>query len=232
MYCSRWIFRGKSVALTYPFPHSWCRTHTSTFIASDLSDSKLRVDHAHSNYSSVSLRSELSPYDCVSSESEQEMTQNHVQNCDTPEQDNKLGRTHLSPSKGCLNKGRWDVPYSDRGSRPLDRHDIRHDISPDTRPTESQGFSPGNRLPEQQAYSPDIESLDQPRYSSISRTLDHRVCSPDRFIHGSSTQKFPASYGAQRTNGEERITIPEYRREVSPKRLKVQQVLCLFSEYE
>ncbi|KAM8727952.1 uncharacterized protein AB9X84_001431 isoform 2-T2 [Acanthopagrus schlegelii] len=181
-------------------------------------------DDSQEQSTSSPHRSELSAHDRVSSESEQEMAQNLVQNCDTPEQDNKLGRTHLSPSKGCLNKGRWDVPYSERGSQPLNRHDIRHDISPDTRPAESQGFSPGNRLPEQRAYSPDTESLDQLRYNPISRPLDHRVCSPDRFIHGPSSHKFPASYGAQRTNGEERITIPEYRREVSPTRLKVQQM--------
>ncbi|XP_073346989.1 uncharacterized protein [Pagrus major] len=172
-------------------------------------------DNSEEQSTSSPHRPELSPYDPVSSESEQEMAPNQVQNRTPPEQDNKLGRPHLSPSRGCLNKGRWDIPYSERGSKPLNRHDIRHDISPDTRHTEIQGISPGDRLPEQRAYSPDTESLDPPGYSSISRPLDHRVSSPDRFIHSSSTQKFPASYGAQRTNGEERITIPEYKREMT-----------------
>lgn len=86
-------------------------------------------------------------------------------------------------------KGRWDKPY------------------PKTA-TSSQG--PGHRP----ANTSDAESLVSSGFGSASRVLDHRVGSPDRLIHGS--ERFPQSFGVQRTNGEERITIPEYRREVSP----------------
>ncbi|KAF1384129.1 hypothetical protein PFLUV_G00139090 [Perca fluviatilis] len=139
------------------------------------------------------------PYDPDSSDSEHEMTaQGH--NHSPPDQD-----------EGCLKKGRWDRSYSESASRLLDRCDF----SPETRPTESRGFSTGHRLPERQAYAPTTESLDRPGFDSISRPLDHRVCSPERHVHGSSTQRFLASYGGQRTNGEERIIIPEYSREMT-----------------
>lgn len=183
--------------------------------------------HTHTSPSFVFLRIELyDPYNPASSDSEHEMPQDQDHNHFPPNQDNNLGPQRLSPSKGCCNKSRWDIPYSKTGSQPLDGRDF----SPETRPTNSQGLSPGHRLPERRAYSPDTESLVPSGYGSISRPLDHRVGSPDRLIHGSSTQRFPASYGAQRTNGEDKITIPEYRREVSPIRLKEQQLLCLFSE--
>ena len=124
-----------------------------------------------------------------------------------PDLDNNLERQRLSPRRT-----HWDA---EAGSRLLDRRDF----NPEHRPTESRGLSPGYRLPERRTYSPDIESLEPPSgYVSVGRPLDHRVCSPDRLIHGSSTQRFPAPYGAQRTNSEERMAIPEYRREVSPVR--------------
>ncbi|XP_026231250.1 uncharacterized protein LOC113172483 [Anabas testudineus] len=86
-------------------------------------------------------------------------------------------------------------------------------FSPETRPCENQGFSSGQRLHDRQTYSPNTKSLDRPGYCSIGRHLDHRVCSSDQIIPGSSTQRFPTSYGGQRTNEEERITVPEFRRE-------------------
>ncbi|XP_051255716.1 uncharacterized protein LOC127363214 isoform X3 [Dicentrarchus labrax] len=151
------------------------------------------------------------PYDPASSDSEHEIPQRQDHNHSPPDQDNNLGRQRLSPSKGCHNTSHWDIPYSEPESLPLDRHDFSHE----TRPTESRGLSPGHRLPERRAYSPDTESLDPPGYGSMSRPLDHRVCSPDRLIQGSSNQRFSAPYGGQRTNGEERITISEYRREMT-----------------
>lgn len=134
-----------------------------------------------------------------------------------PDLSNILEHQRLSPGRGCRKKRRWDSSSSEPGSRALDGRDL----SPNTGPAESRGLSPDHRLSERQAYSPDTESVAPPGYASISRPLDHRVCSPDRLIHGSSTHRLPASYGAQRTDGEERITIPEYRREVSAMRLKV-----------
>ncbi|XP_075953390.1 uncharacterized protein LOC142955994 isoform X3 [Anarhichas minor] len=149
------------------------------------------------------------PYDPLSSDSEHEMLQNdnkspHDEDCD-------LGRQCSSPSSGNRKKRRWGSCYSESVSHPLDRCDF----SPETRPTQSEGLSPGHRLPEQQAYSLNTESLDQTGYDSISSPLDHRVCSPDRLIHASSAQQFPACYGGERIDGEERIIIPEYEREMN-----------------
>ncbi|XP_034743053.1 uncharacterized protein LOC117953813 [Etheostoma cragini] len=138
------------------------------------------------------------PYDPHSSDSEYEMAQDH--NHSSSHQD-----------AGCLKKGRWDRSYSKSASQLLNRCEL----SPETRSTESQGFSTGHRLPERQAYGPTTKSPDQPGFDSISRPLDHRVCSPDRHIHGSSNQRFLASYEGQRTNGEEGIIIPEYSREMT-----------------
>lgn len=178
--------------------------------------------HAHTSPSFVFLRIELyDPYNPASSDSEHEMPQGQDHN-----QDNNLGPQHLSPSKASGNKGRWDIPYSKTGSQPPHQHDF----SLENRPTNSQALSLGHRLPERQAYSPNAESFVPLGYGSTSRPLDHRVGSSDRLTDGSLTQRFPASYGAQRMNGEDRIPIPEYRSEVSPVRLKEQQLLCVFSE--
>lgn len=148
------------------------------------------------------------------------------------DQDNNLGHQHLSPSRGCRDNRHWDSSYSEPGNRPLDRRDL----NPETRPTECRNLSPGRRLPERCAFSPDAESLVPPGYGSMSRPVDHRVRSPDRLIHSSSTQRFPASYAGQRTNGEEIIPIAEYRREVSTIRLKVWQLfvcwVLIFMQFE
>ncbi|XP_029309115.1 uncharacterized protein LOC115022283 isoform X2 [Cottoperca gobio] len=149
------------------------------------------------------------PYDPVSSDSEHDMRLAQRHNQSPTDQDDNLKRQRLSPSTDCNKKGPWTSSYSE--SVNLDRHGL----NPETRPTVNRGLSPDHRLPERQVYSPNTESLDHPGYDSISRPLDHRVCSPDRLFHGSSTQMFPASYGGQGTNGEERIIIPEYRREMS-----------------
>ncbi|XP_045908229.1 uncharacterized protein LOC123972687 isoform X1 [Micropterus dolomieu] len=129
------------------------------------------------------------PYEPGSSDSELEMPKDKDHNYSPHDQDNNLGCQDVSPSVGS-SYSRWDSPFPKPRSQPLDRLDF----SPETRPT---------------------TSLDPPGYGSISRTLDHRDNSPDRLIHGSPTQRFPASYGGQWTNREERITIPEYRREMN-----------------
>lgn len=148
------------------------------------------------------------PYNPLSSDSENEV-QDH--NPSLPDHDDNLDHQHFSTSGDSRKKRRWGSCYSESLSHALDSHDL----SPENGPTESRGPSPGHRLPERQAYSPNAESLDRPGYDSISRPLDHRVCSPDRFIPSSSTRRFPASYGGQGTNGEERIIIPEYDRQMT-----------------
>ncbi|XP_037837773.1 DBIRD complex subunit ZNF326 isoform X2 [Kryptolebias marmoratus] len=115
----------------------------------------------------------------------------------------------------------WESPYSESGSRPLDKHKFT------TRPTENRGLSPGRRLPESHAYGPDTKTLERPGYGLKSGPPEQRGCSPDRALYGSSTQAFPEPYRGRRINGEERTTLPEYRREQmtttrrsSPPRLK------------
>ncbi|XP_071372984.1 DBIRD complex subunit ZNF326 isoform X2 [Centroberyx affinis] len=174
------------------------------------------------------------PYDIGSSESEPEMPQGREGDRRRPDQDNDLGHRgyeHASPGRGRRDNQRWDSAYSEPRNRPLDGRDF----SPETGPTKCRGLSPSNR-PERRAYSPNTEPLERPGYSSVNRPLDHRGFSPDRLGLTASTRLmppsgistlFPASYGGQRTNGEERMTVPEYRREMtttvrlSPPRLQV-----------
>ncbi|XP_074506857.1 uncharacterized protein LOC141776908 [Sebastes fasciatus] len=184
----------------------------SSFKPLDEEDDSLDTDTGAGSSQRVEI---YDPYDPISSDSEHEILQAEDHNQSPPKQDNNLELQPLPASRGGNKKRRWASSYSESVSLPLDSHDF----SPETRPTESQDLSPAQRLPEQQAYSPDTESLDRPDYDSISKPLDHRVCSPDRLIHGSSTQQFPASYGGQRTNEEERIIVSEYRREMTTVRL-------------
>ncbi|XP_018532682.1 DBIRD complex subunit ZNF326 isoform X1 [Lates calcarifer] len=136
------------------------------------------------------------PYDPGSSDSELEMGHSKEKSSHLSSgQDNNQGRK----------RSRWDC---EPGSQLLERRDF----SAETRPGENRGLGSGHRMPERQAYSSDTESLDRPAYGSRSRPLDHRVCSPDRIVHISSTQQFPASYGGQKTNG---ITVVEHRRETT-----------------
>uniref|UniRef100_A0A3Q1EJP8 DBIRD complex subunit ZNF326 n=1 Tax=Acanthochromis polyacanthus TaxID=80966 RepID=A0A3Q1EJP8_9TELE len=175
-------------------------------------------DNSQEKSTSSSERTELyDPCSPLSSDSEPEMpkTQEHHQSL--PNQDNKSGHKHLSAGR----KQRWDVPYSESASQHLNRNDFKTG----TLVPENRGLSPGHRLPERQAYSPEAESFNHPGYGPMSGPLGQRGCSPDRLIHASSTQLSPVSYGGQRTT-EERITLPEYRREMnaavrlSPPRLK------------
>lgn len=144
---------------------------------------------------------------------QQGLNHNHT----PPEQANNHTRQRLSPGRGCHESRHWNTPFSEPGSRPLDRHHF----NPGTRPSEIRGLSPGHRLPEQPSYCKDTEALDRLGYGSITRPLDHRSRSPDRLIHSSSTQQFTGSYGGHGTNGEERVTMPEYKREVSPGTLRI-----------
>ncbi|KAK2822169.1 hypothetical protein Q5P01_022234 [Channa striata] len=144
------------------------------------------------------------PYNPILSGSDFEMPPSIDSNHCLSDQDKNLGQRRLSPSKGCLKKSRWDCSQP-RGLL----------LSPETRSSEKPGLSPGCRLPDRLACSPGTESVDRPGHSSIGRPLDQRVCSPDRNIHGSSIQQFPASYGGQRTNMEEPIAAPDYRRDAS-----------------
>ncbi|XP_047445494.1 DBIRD complex subunit ZNF326-like isoform X2 [Mugil cephalus] len=145
------------------------------------------------------------------SDSETEMSHVHDHRHPSPNQEHNLKRQRLSPGRGCLNSRHWDSSYSESRSRSLDRPEF----SPGCRPTESHRLSPGHRLPERRGYSPDVESLDRPGYGSMSGPLDQRGHSPNRFIHSSTTQRFPASYRAPMSNKGERMTSPEYRREMT-----------------
>lgn len=142
------------------------------------------------------------PYDPGSSDSEHEIPHGHDHSLSPRGQDN-----NLRPSGSC-NKSRWDSSTYEPRSQPLNRHNL----NPESNPTKSRG----HRLPERLAYVTDTESLDPPRYGSRSRPLDHSVRSHDRLTHSASTQRFPASYGGQRTNSEERITVVEHRKGISP----------------
>ncbi|KAM7400964.1 hypothetical protein PAMA_005252 [Pampus argenteus] len=168
-------------------------------------DDELNQDgNSQDKSTSSSERTELyDPYDPGSSDSEPEMLRQGPNHNHSPlDQDNNLARQRLSPDKGSHEKHHWHSSFSEPGRRPLDRDDIK----PETRPTESRGLSPRHGLLERQAYCSDAESLDRPGYRSISRSLDHRSRSPDRLIHGSSSQQFPASYGEQGANREKNAT--------------------------
>ncbi|CAB1458653.1 unnamed protein product [Pleuronectes platessa] len=150
------------------------------------------------------------PYEPGLSDSEFELAQSKAQHHSSLDQDNNTESQRLSPGRGCHDKGRWDSPYPKTGNRLFDRPDLRPEFIPDD--NEGLGSRP---LPEREAYSPHSESFDQQEYDSISRPLDHRVCSPERIVARSSSQEFTASYGGQETNGEERMRMPEHRREMT-----------------
>lgn len=155
------------------------------------------------------------------------MLQAQNRNQSPPDQDNQLEHQHLSPGQDCQKKRRFASTFIESVGINM------QDLSPETGPSEGRDLSPDHtlpdhRLPERQAYSPSTESHDISGYDSMRRHLDHRVDSPDRLIQDSSTQHFPASYGEQRTNGEEGITVPEYMRQVSI--IKLNNLQCLFSE--
>ncbi|XP_039999512.1 DBIRD complex subunit ZNF326-like isoform X2 [Xiphias gladius] len=161
-------------------------------------------DNSQDKSTSSSEKVELyDPYDPGLPESELRIALSKNFNHSTSDQDINPDRRHLSPGRETLRH--WN---STPGGRLFDTRDF----SPETRPGENRL---GQRLPERRVYSPDNESLDRPGYGSISRPLDHRVCSPDRMVHGSSNQQIPATYGGRKTNGEERITVPEHRREMT-----------------
>ncbi|XP_029930196.1 DBIRD complex subunit ZNF326 [Myripristis murdjan] len=183
---------------------------------------------------SSSEKSELyDPYDPVSSESEPEMPPSQEDKHSRSEQGNDRGHRgykRSSPSRGCRDN-HWDLSYSEPGNRLCDGRDF----SPESRANDCRSLSPNNRLPERRSYSPKTEALDRPGYGSVNRPLDHRGFSPDRLSLGSTrlmpasgrSTLFPASYGGQRTSGEDRMTVPEYRGErattvrLSPPRVQV-----------
>ncbi|XP_034469579.1 uncharacterized protein LOC117778249 [Hippoglossus hippoglossus] len=146
------------------------------------------------------------PYEPGFSDSEFELAQSKAQHHSSLDQDDNMESQRLSPGRGCRDKGRWDSPYHKSGNRLFDR--------PEFIPDDNEGLG-SHSLPEQEAYSPHSEPFDQQEYDSISSPLDHRVCSPERIIVRSSSQEFPASYGGQESNGEERMRMPEHRREMT-----------------
>ncbi|XP_060940376.1 DBIRD complex subunit ZNF326-like [Limanda limanda] len=153
------------------------------------------------------------PYEPGLSDSEFELAQSKAQHHSSLDQENNTESQRLSPGSGCRDKGRWDSPYPKPGNQLFDRPDLRHEFIPDEgTENESLGSRP---LPEREAYSPHREPFDQQEYDSRSRPLDHRVRSPERIVARSSSQEFTASYRGQETNGEERMRMPEHRREMT-----------------
>ncbi|KAG7526081.1 DBIRD complex subunit ZNF326 isoform X1 [Solea senegalensis] len=176
-------------------------------------------DDAANDQSSSGKVELYNPYDPGSPDSEIEK-KDYNRSSSEQNQDHKLERQRLSPGISCRDNNRWDSTFSEPGSR----HFVRRDFFPEPRTTESQGLSSGHRLPERQAYSPHAETLDRPVFGSLSRDVDHRICSPDMIIHSSSPQECLASYGGQKANGEERIRVLEHRREMTTVRLSPPKV--------
>ncbi|XP_037315183.2 uncharacterized protein LOC119209752 isoform X2 [Pungitius pungitius] len=136
------------------------------------------------------------PYDPDVSDSEQGMPDAQNHNESPPNED--YGQ-RSSPSRSFGKKRCWGSSYTESVNQSLDRSDFE----PEIRPAQSQSVSPSHRLPE------------RPGYDSMSRPLDHRFSSPDGLIYAASAQMFPAMYGGQMTNGDERIILPEYEREMN-----------------
>lgn len=157
-------------------------------------------------------RDELyNPFETVSSDSETDMPHSAEQDHSTHTQE--LESQSLSPKRSSNDGSHWDSSFMNPGSRPLSKLDCGSVMIPN----KSQGLSPVHRLNDQQAYSPETDPLVLAGCEPRNRPMDYRVCSPERVIPSStSTQPFPPSYGGRRTNGEERMTVPDYRREVSP----------------
>lgn len=131
------------------------------------------------------------PYSPLSSDTEADPSKTVNPDHSPSSQGTTLERQRLSPSRG----SRWDIPFFEPGSRTLDEREI----------------STGSRSKD--GRSPEPEEEDHPRYGSMSRALDQRGCSPDRTIHSSSTQRI--SPYSQQVVEEERLALPEYRREIS-----------------
>lgn len=144
------------------------------------------------------------PYDPISPDSEHEISQDQDHSSSLFTQDD-----NPEPPSVKINKSRWDIPGPATASRPPDRDDR----GPEDGPSNSRALNLGHRLPERTCDLA-IEPFVPPGYDSVSRSLDHKVGSPDRHILGLSNQKFPASYRTPRTNESERI-FPDYRGEVS-----------------
>lgn len=158
--------------------------------------------NTHTTLSSFFLSSLLyDPYNPDSSDSEHEMPHG---------QDQYHISTNQNSGTGPQSKSRWDKPYCKSRSQVSNSHDLR----PEMQPINSRGPSPDHRLPEQVDHRPDFESVAPPSYGSSGRPVHHRFGSPDRSRHNSSPQRFPSSYGVQRTNGDDSISVPEYSREV------------------
>ncbi|KAM4605717.1 uncharacterized protein ACJ7VT_017894 isoform 2-T2 [Polymixia lowei] len=174
---------------------------------------------------SSSERGELyDPYDPGSSESDPEMPHGREDRYRRPKQGNRPGHPGydlFAPDRGRHDNHHWEASYTQQLNMRLDRQDL----SPNTRHPEGRGPSPSNRLTERRAYSPDARPPERLGYGSITRPLDHRGFSPDRPSFSSSDRLMPASemskpfppalYGRQGSNGEERMTVPESRKEMT-----------------
>lgn len=129
------------------------------------------------------------PYNSISPDSEHGISQGQGHSRSLLKQED-----NPEPQPTTINKSRWDVPA------PASRPPERDDRGLDNGPSNSRARA--------------TEPFDRAAYGSASRSLDHRVGSPERHIPSVLPQRFPASYRPQRPNDDERM-ISDYRGEVS-----------------
>uniref|UniRef100_A0A1A8BU35 DBIRD complex subunit ZNF326 n=1 Tax=Nothobranchius kadleci TaxID=1051664 RepID=A0A1A8BU35_NOTKA len=162
------------------------------------------------------------PSNPLSSDSEPEKSPDQERACSPTNDENSVEHQRLSPDRLHLHSSYWHSAFHESVDPPLDRQKLF------TAPTES--------TTEKHPHNLETEMHDRPGYGFQSRSLEQRGSSPNRLVHGSSTPGFPEAHSRRRANEEEeRITWPEYTREMtptvrsSPPRLKRdhQQLGCL-----
>ncbi|KAJ4936993.1 hypothetical protein JOQ06_001577 [Pogonophryne albipinna] len=128
-----------------------------------------------------------------------------------------------------LGDGNYSMDESNEGSRRVEIYDPYDPVSSDS---EHEMLQAQNR----NQSPPDQDNQLEHQHLSPGQDCQKKRCFASTFIESvginmqdlspetgpsedSSTQHFPPSYGEQRTNGEERITVPEYMRQMTKVRL-------------
>ncbi|XP_068197499.1 uncharacterized protein [Antennarius striatus] len=166
----------------------------SSFTPLDGEEDSSQVNSASSPQQEVEL---YDPYNPASPGSDRETPHHPEERCSHSNQEGE----RLFPHRNPHDRHHWVSPYPE----PPRSHVDRRDLSPKEGPCDSRGVSLTSSRADRRSYSPDTEDY---------RLLDHRLSSPERHVGDSSIQRFPASYGAQSTNGDEMRTFKEYRREI------------------